>query len=334
MSQHIDVLDIEFRLATLCLQYLCLKCFDVGTVSQWELHHLVLAGSFGFMDYAISKWMGHLERVFSRASLLCDSGQFEKHELAMQDLCEAVKEFYVTYSGDLDIDRAEADRSQTDVMLNLQLQEVLDQFEDSEQGFQSIWTHMVVYRQRSFAKRNEVSLNQLRTAMYGIRNMIEDISSSKSLTEETRDKLRSFYGWRPFKCSKTSCFYFHEGFTDAKIRDHHIQRHDRPFNCDVPDCTIAEHGFSTKKLLDQHIENYHLDAEVKAEMFSDIKPQKPSHARFDCAKCGKSFVRRSILKDHELTHAGLKPHECQRCGKPFTRKNDCTRHEKNHDNRR
>lgn len=286
------------------------------------------------MDYAVSKWMGHLERVFSRASLLSDSGQFEKHEHAMQDLCEAVNEFYVTYSADLDTDRAEADRSQTDVKLNLQLREVLDQFEDSEQGFQSIWTHMVVYRQRSFVKRNDVSLNQLRTAMYDIRNMIEDISSSKSLTEETRVKLRSFYGWRPFKCSRTSCFYFHEGFTDAKVRDHHIQRHDRPFNCDVPDCTIAELGFSTKKLLEQHIENYHLDPEVKAEMFKDIKPEKPSHARFDCTKCGKSFVRRSILKDHELTHAGLKPHECQRCGKPFTRKNDCTRHEKNHDNRR
>ena len=286
------------------------------------------------MGYAISKWVGHFERVFGKASQLSDSNQFDQHEQAMQALCEAVNEFYSTYSGDLDVVRTQPHELQTSVSLSPQLLEVLDQFEDSEYSFRLLWNHIIDHRQQTFIKRNEVSLNQLKTAMETIRKAIEETSNEKFLAKETRDKLREYYGLRPFKCSKTSCFYFHEGFFDTKIRDHHIQRHDRPFHCAVPDCTVAETGFSTKKLLDQHTENFHLDPEVKAEMFKDIKPEKPNHAKFDCAKCGKSFVRRSILKDHELTHAGLKPHECSRCGKAFTRKNDCTRHEKNHDIRR
>ncbi|KAK5057581.1 hypothetical protein LTR84_011581 [Exophiala bonariae] len=336
-SSRIDITDIEFQLATLCLQYLCFQCFNVvgnNTVPQWELHSSILDGSFGFMDYAIPKWMGHFDRVYSKASYLSDPSQFEQHELVMQALCEAAHDFCITYSGDLDLHRAETNKLQEGENLSKQFQQVLDQFEDSEPSFRSLWSHMVEHRQQSFVKRNEVSLNQLKVAMDTIRSNIEEMSNNRSLARETREKLEKFYGSRPFKCPKTTCFYFHEGFLDKKTRDHHVQRHDRPHHCAVPDCTVAEAGFATKKLLDQHTENFHLDPEVKAGMFKDIKPEKPSHAKFDCGKCGKSFVRRSILKDHELTHAGLRPHECSRCGKAFTRKSDCTRHEKNHDIRR
>jgi uncharacterized Zn-finger protein len=286
------------------------------------------------MDYAIPKWMGHFDRVYSKASYLSDPIQFEQHELVMQALCEATHDFCNTYSGDLDLNRAETNKPQEGVNLSMQLQQVLDQFEDSEPSFRSLLSHMVEHRQQSFVKRNEVSLNQLKVAMDTIRSNIEEISNDKSLAKEIREKLEKFYGSRPFKCPKTTCFYFHDGFLDKKTRDLHVQRHDRPHHCAVADCTIAEAGFATKKLLDQHTENFHLDPEVKAGMFKDIKPEKPSHAKFDCGKCGKSFVRRSILKDHELTHAGLRPHECSRCGRAFTRKSDCTRHEKNHDVRK
>jgi DNA-directed RNA polymerase subunit RPC12/RpoP len=333
-SEHIDVLDIEFRLAILCLQYLCLPCFDTGAIDQRELHNLVLGGCFGFADYAVAKWMEHFDRVSGQASCLANPDQFERHEVAMQELCEAANEFSTTYSDDLDIDRTKADRSQADVKLNPQLCQVLNEFEDGTICFQSLWTHVVRHRQRGFAKQNEISLNKLENAIVTIRKKIEDISSDKFLTEERRDMLWLFYGRRPFKCSKITCFYFHEGFTDARIRNDHIQRHDRPFHCDVPDCTAAEFGFGSKRDLDQHTAKFHLDPEVKAEMFKDLKPEKPSHAKYDCGTCGKSFVRRSILKDHQLTHSGQKPYECPRCGKAFTRKNDCTRHEKIHDNRR
>ncbi|KEF62316.1 uncharacterized protein A1O9_00288 [Exophiala aquamarina CBS 119918] len=284
-------------------------------------------------DYSVAKWMEHLDRIFGKLVSLTEPNQFEKHEVVMQELCEAAHEFSTRFSKDLDLDRTIADRSQRDVMMNPQLCVVFDNFEDGGTVFQSLWTHMVLHRQKPFAKRNEISLNTLAKAMITIREALEAISSDKVLENETLDKLWSLYGKRLFKCPKINCFHFHEGFMDKRTRDEHVLRHDRPFHCPEPDCSTAEFGFGSVKDLEQHKAKFHLDPEAKADMFKDIKRPTMNHAKYDCVTCGKSFVRLSILKDHRLTHSGQKPHECPRCGKAFTRKNDCQRHEKIHDRR-
>jgi len=278
--------------------------------------------------------MEHLDRIFSKVGCLADPKDLKKHEVVMQELCEAAHEFNTKFSDDLEFERTKSEHSQEDLAMNPQLRQVLEDFEESEIDFQSLWTHMVLYRRRTFAKRNEISLNTLAGAIATIRHTLEDISSDRSLPSETRDKLGTLYGDRLFKCSKINCFYFHEGFKHKSTRDDHIKRHDRPFNCIEPDCIAAEFGFGSQKDLDQHKAKFHLVPEAKAEMFKDIKPETVTHYKYDCVTCGKSFVRLSILKDHKLTHDGLKPHECSRCGKAFTRKNDCQRHEKIHDKHR
>lgn len=278
--------------------------------------------------------MEHLDRIFSKVECLADPNEFEKHEVVMQELCEAAHEFNAKFFDDLDFDRTKTQHSQEDLAMKPQLCQVLNNFEDGEADFQSLWTHMVLYRRRAFAKRNEISLNTLASAMTTVRSTLEEISSDKSLSSETRDKLGTLYGDRLFKCSKINCFYFHEGFKYESTRDDHVRRHDRPFSCTEPDCIAAEFGFGSQRDLEQHKAKFHLVPEAKAEMFKDIKPETVSHAKYDCVTCGKSFVRLSILKDHKLTHTGQKPHECSRCGKAFTRKNDCQRHEKIHDKRR
>lgn len=303
-------------------------------VSQHDLFDFILDGWFVFADYSVAKWMEHLDRIFSKAVCFAELNQFEKHEVVITELCEAAGEFSTKFSVDLDFDRTKADHSQNDLKMNPQLCMVLNNFEDGEIYFQSLWTHMVLHRQKTFAKRNEISLNTLANAMKTIRDATEAISSDKSLANETRDKLWTLYGKRLFKCPKINCFHFHEGFMDKRTRDDHVMRHDRPFHCAEPDCGAAEFGFGSLKDLEQHKAKFHLDPEAKADMFKDIKPERVSHAKYDCVTCGKSFVRLSILKDHKLTHIGQKPHECSRCGKAFTRKNDCQRHEKIHDRHR
>ena len=41
--------------------------------------------------------------------------------------------------------------------------------------------------------------------------------------------------------------------------------------------------------------------------------------KFDCDKCGKTFLKKSSLKNHELQFHGEKIHECKQCGKRFGR---------------
>lgn len=48
-----------------------------------------------------------------------------------------------------------------------------------------------------------------------------------------------------------------------------------------------------------------------------ITPEK----NFQCNYCKKGFSNQFFLKNHELTHTGLKPFECSFCGKAFTQKN-------------
>src|SRR6202035_209061 len=94
--------------------------------------------------------------------------------------------------------------------------------------------------------RNDVSIKSLNDVLFRNRKLLESLSSLNlpSYSGEN-ENLTTYYGDKRFKCPKITCFYFHEGFKDAKSRDTHINRHDRPFNCTSPDCSVAEFGFAS-----------------------------------------------------------------------------------------
>ncbi|XP_065271203.1 zinc finger protein 485-like [Emys orbicularis] len=49
-----------------------------------------------------------------------------------------------------------------------------------------------------------------------------------------------------------------------------------------------------------------------------------------CLDCGKSFIRRSTLLDHQAVHIGERPHKCLDCGKSFIRRSDLVKHQAIH----
>jgi hypothetical protein len=145
------------------------------------------------------------------------------------------------------------------------------------------------------------------------RKLLEDLAASKALRPEEKSAVERFYGKKAYKCPKVLCPDFHEGFTDAKSRDMHINRH--------------------SKELEKHERLFHPDLENQGISFSTPKLVE-SKTPWQCSMCEKRFTRGFHMRNHVRAHMAERPHACSECGKAFTRKNDCKRHEKIHERKR
>lgn len=330
-SAHIDAAVVECEMATLCLHYLSFQCFDADHPDH-ALYQYLMKGYFAFSDYAIAKWMHHFHRVLNYTSELMSADDSPARLKVIEEFSDATRFFAGEYEDDLRLSDDSPSSQQSTDQFSPKVMNFLSQNSRTEQELYLVWVHICQYR-RPTQNRNEISIEKLRRAVEKVREKLEVLASEKWLTAKEREDFRSFYGSRIYKCSKVTCFYFHEGFKDAKIRDKHVSIHNRPFQCSQEDCASFEFGFTSKQELERHTEKFHPDVELKASLFKEIKVKPEVSARHRCGMCDKAFTRRAILKDHELVHAGQKPCKCSSCGKAFTRKNDCTRHEKIHERR-
>jgi hypothetical protein len=306
---------VERELTALCLHYFVFDYFTQD-LDEDRLRKDALRGQFAFQDYACANWIHHFRKVLADGYNIPrrdgDDSQHDSLEETAEDLEVALKAFVAEYNLAED-------------QLLPAAEEACSKFSDSPfyKEMQHTWNHLILHDQKGTEMRNTVSIPALNDALIRNRKIIESLSPSDNLTH--------FYGAKPFKCPKTTCRDFHEGFPDASTRDQHLNRHDRPFICNAnaSSCTVQLFGFTSNRDLDKHMKMYHPDLHDLENSFP--KALKPTAAKsLTCDHCPKTFTRGFHKRNHMRTHFGERPFACEECGRAFTRANDCKRHGKVH----
>ncbi|KAK7917369.1 hypothetical protein PG985_010977 [Apiospora marii] len=122
------------------------------------------------------------------------------------------------------------------------------------------------------------SINRLEHMSTGIRKVVEGIDTT-ALDDRSRDVFFSLNGKQRYKCSKSRCLRFSEGFKSREERDRHVTQHYAPFTCSVESCPRRKVGFIARSDLDQHTKEVHTRPTNKPTgLFpSTSKPLDPLH---------------------------------------------------------
>ncbi len=276
-----------------------------------------IGGYFAFQDYAVANWSHHFLAMIEAGQ----SGFGAESDVkgTMEELGNALNEFNEKFEEEL--------VSEAMVQIPEKLCRAFQQ-RNFYASLQSVWSHVDRHQSKGLAARNNVSLEILGKTFTRNRELLEELTSSTHRSFNRQKDLDSFYGNKRYKCPKLTCFYFHEGFEDAKSRDLHKNRHDRPFQCTFPNCTMVEFGFRSSKEVEKHMKAYHPEENDEAVTFTAANTVRAS-TPFACTICEKKFTRGFALRNHIRSHNAERPFACSfGCSKAFTRANDCKRHEK------
>jgi hypothetical protein len=156
-------------------------------------------------------------------------------------------------------------------------------------------------------RRDNISLPSLGQSLERNRVFLENLSKSIRKDNPEMSSLREYYGNNWYKCSKLSCYYFHEGFQSQAIRQKHFDRHDRPFSCDDEDCVAGRIGFPSLKELEKHKRNMHPGIDKLSSTFARFKKGKNGKttlSQYPCSLCSENFDSRLECRIHMAAHYG------------------------------
>ena len=328
--QFVEPHATHTSLATLCLNYVTFPCFDVE-MDAAKRQGFVRNGDFAFQDYAATHWLDHLAVAAKSSAPDPTASAIAQME---GDFDLAIADFAAVYAQDLKAD--EGDGLQPH-----------DRFRDRPcyEDLCAVLRSACFRNLANLDGLDEISPHGLGQAVVASRTVLESLVAAHGSVsqQDERQKLSSFYGKKWFRCSKATCYYFHEGFVDARSRKAHMDRHERPFRCTEPSCEEGFRlGFAKKKDLEKHTSVHHPETgnikvtfarlrTARAETKIPQAPKPTKHpARFRCQECDKIFTRRSILRDHHsnVHVSDEKSHVCGYidCGRAFARLNDLKRH--------
>ncbi|KAF1984564.1 hypothetical protein K402DRAFT_336237 [Aulographum hederae CBS 113979] len=321
-APYISKPDVECKLASFCLRYLTEDIFDPDFESA-DIKTLIIDGWLSMEDYAVSKWFQHLSALVKTFNE--EDFKVADSSAALDYLHASMLRFLDRYADDIPDEEA-SEKFVMDDLAKLSSHEVYD-------DLIRVMSHVSRHMGKGPKFRNDVSIESLKKALERNRKLLEELSTNSKGNPRDKEALVQYYGRKHFKCSFVTCIDFYEGFTDAKSRDKHIDKHNRPWVCDVPNCTLVNFGFTSNKDLDKHMKNYHPDKTNLSEIFKLAPKRVIESSKHTCNICGKTFSRNFHKASHIRSHMGEKPFKCTECGRAFTRDNDRKRHEKTHDKR-
>lgn len=332
--KYVNKVEVQFYLATLCMQYLTFPCFERGITAPVRKKY-AQNGFYAFQDYAVSKWFYHIAEVvkISPSLFSIDEAKSEKFAKILDDFTHRYQES-IEDQGSTENGEHHSSLSASKTISSRDVEEIAKKECESLKDaifhpmLLNLWIHISKHEKENIENRNKPSLKEMEKTLTENRKIIERLVDNARGDEA--DALTEYYGKNVFKCPRTHCDYFYEGFEIEKKREHHINRHDRPYECTVPNCGIAAAGFISSKDLERHKRNYHTGLVEGPAAFPQLNKKKNTDARFDCKVCGQRFTRKINLTGHTRSHFGERPFGCQNCGKKFTRVNDLRRHEKIH----
>ncbi|KAF2024888.1 C2H2 domain-containing protein [Setomelanomma holmii] len=275
ITEDIHEPSIECELATLCLQYLTFECFETEGHDEQELCRYMLEGHFAFQDYAVAKWFHHVNAFVSSGKDFFRKATL--HNSLLDDLAEALDEFMARYmEPDWEAGLVQSCKNTCEEFQPYALYENL----------LLLTSHIYTFQQKGFDARHEISIKSLATALERNRKLLEE--DPANLAKPQLDKYNKFYDTKKrFKCTKITCRYFSQGFTDKKAKKRHVDIHNRPYYCEVTNC-IGEEGFANEKDLKNHKRAFHPESCDLSVAFNSAtaKRSKADHA---CTFCGKTF---------------------------------------------
>jgi hypothetical protein len=291
---------------------LTFECF-LDDVDLNELQLFAANGYLSFQDYAAAKWHHHIRAIIKTSTT--ERPADPESKVALRELGLGLEEFSSMY--------------RKEIMQPLILSEAEEDCEPFKAypfyaNLVSVWQHVYQEDGKGPEAKKEIGIKVLGQTIMRNRDVLEVFASSSHSEDFTL-----FYGDKHFKCPRPTCFYFHEGFKDAKSREKHIKRHDRPYSCPFPDCSIVEFGFASNKDLEKHKKLFHPEISDQENSFN-AQTKTTSATPWECNLCGKKFTRGFHMRSHLRSHAGERPFKCEECGRAFTRNNDKKRHEKLH----
>ncbi|CAH0046236.1 unnamed protein product [Clonostachys solani] len=321
-SEYVQVLQVHRSLAILSMGFLSMPQVS-ASMSQDEISTELLNGVYAFLDYSSACWAFHLQ-----AGIPKKSSEAENQEL--RELGETLETF---------TDIHESPNSKK-IAVPKPLQQALAKLlvdANSSQAVQAVAWSLKQIGMGGQSPCTDEALD-LWEIIASIRNVLEASSSSSVIPGSACEKsLRQYYGDKLFKCTRVSCYYYHEGFSTFEERRRHTSKHDLPFLCIVLNCPHATFGYDTQAKLKKHLFEFHAIDMIEETEFPPL-PQLPQATSSNdhppgltCRICGKGFTRGHNLKNHERSHAGQKEFKCGKCDSFFVRQGDRKRHEDQHE---
>ncbi|KAI0599781.1 hypothetical protein F4775DRAFT_583134 [Biscogniauxia sp. FL1348] len=215
-------LDINLenaRLAMFCSTYLTSEPFGCG-VNEEDIVKYAVKGYYSFQDYAVQYWFDH----FRECTKLSGPGLF-------QETMESANGFLKSYG----------------LLPNMRTFDDPKRHDEISRALQQL--------PEGASERNAYLNIELRTVL--IRKTIETLRY-QVLDHTAQEILANLQGpTAAYKCSKSWCEYFTDGFESAEDRERHVNRHDTPFRCPFEDCFAFQLGYDTHSKLDQHKKVHH-----------------------------------------------------------------------------